>query len=103
MNKPKLPMVRMVLYFPFAMLGMAVGLGLLIPPFTPFGFIVLFATGIPYARWMSKKLKADIEYVNRDHALNEGEPKPWETEEGQIEEELINIILNGSGRGKSND
>jgi hypothetical protein len=102
MQEPKLPWVKMIAYSPIALALTAVGVPALIPPFTPFGFLILFAAAYPYAHWMGKKNIQNEEYKDRDHSVNEGEQFPWETQE-QIDEDLINIIINGSGRGKSND
>lgn len=104
MTKPKLPWVRMVAYLPFALVNTGLGILLLLTPVTfPIGLILLILAGFPYARWMSKKITADVEYAERDHTTNEGEVLPWETEStiGLSDDELINIILNTHGRGSS--
>ena len=104
MKEPRLPLGRMILWFPFAIALTGVGLGLC---FLPWLFIVgvplLLLAAFPYAYWLSKKIHADIAYANRDHTTNDGEKMPWfETEEtaGMTDDEMIDIILNRQGRGK---
>jgi len=66
----------------------------------PLGLLCLWCSAYPYARWLSKKIHADIAYANRDHSLNEGQPLEWD-EEDPVDMELLNIVINGTGRGSS--
>jgi hypothetical protein len=104
--KPKLPWMKMALYLPFALVNIAGGLFFVWMPFLfPIGILLLVAGAMPYVRWISKKIHADIEYANRDRPLLEDDEVPWfETEEtaGLTDDQLINIMLNQTGRG-SND
>lgn len=101
MAKPKLPWVKMVCYLPFALINVAFGLFFIWMPFLfPIGIVFLILPAMPYVKWLSDKIKADIEYAERDHTLNEGEELPWESEDGTISEgEIMDIIINRTGRG----
>jgi hypothetical protein len=100
-SEPKLPIVKMILWFPFAIALMAGGLPLFFMPMIfPLGIVMMVLAALPYARWFSKKIHADMAYAERDHTLNEKEPKPWESEDGSVsEDEIIDIIINSTGRG----
>lgn len=101
--KPKLPVLKMILWTPIALVLTALGLGtFFIPLLFPLGFLLLILAALPYVRWLSKKIHADIAYADRDHSANEGQKKPWEG--GQIDisdDELIQIVVHGTGRGSS--
>jgi hypothetical protein len=103
-SKPRLPVVKMMLWFPCALVLMGVGLPLcLMPMIFPLGIVLIILAAVPYARWLSQKIHADMAYADRDHTTNDGEEMPWfETEEtvGMSDDEMINIILNKQGRGK---
>jgi hypothetical protein len=91
----------MVAWTPIALTLTGLGLGTLFIPFLfPVGCLLWFLAAWPYYRWLSKKIKADIEYANRDKPLEEGSRGPWE--EGQIDisdDELLQIVIHGTGRG----
>jgi hypothetical protein len=103
-KKPKLPIVRMVLYVPVSLSLCAAGLAAFVIPF-PFIWVLslpcLWFSAWPYARWMSKKIHADIAYANRDKPLVEDTPE-WDMTD-PIDEELLEILINNNGRGKRND
>lgn len=104
MSKPKLPWVKMALYFPLCLFNVAVGLCLLLLP--PAGWLVgiplLVLSCLPYATWISKHIHASIAYEERDKPLLEGEDLPWEESGDAIDETLIiDIIMNQNGRGRN--
>lgn len=101
MTKPKLPWMKMAMMLPVSLANVAGGLFFIWMPFLfPIGIGLLVVAALPYVYWLSEKIRADIAYADRDHSVNEGEEMPWETEDSELsEDEIISIILNGSGRG----
>jgi hypothetical protein len=89
----------MILFVPISLALCAGGLLILLasvsfPFIAPLGVISLWSSAYPYARWLSRKIKADIAYANRDHPLVE-DPE-WAEEE--VDEILLAIIVNQNGR-----
>lgn len=62
------------------------------------GILCLLLSAGPYVYWLSKHITNTVAYDMRDHSVNEGDDKPWETEE--VDEEILNIVLNTKGRGQ---
>lgn len=103
MRKPKLPWVKMAIYFPLCLINIGVGLFfVLLPWMFVIGLPLLVLACWPYAAWMSKHIHASSAYANRDKPLDEGAELPWEEEPDISEDEIMNILINQNGRGKSN-
>lgn len=99
MQKPKLPWVKMIVFLPFSLVlcGIAL-LGLVYAPeLWLVSSLLLWFSAQPYVWWLSKKIHADIAYAERDHSANEGEALEWD-EEDPIDMELLDIVINGTGR-----
>jgi hypothetical protein len=96
----------MACFLPFALIEVAASLAVLatgIPFLFPISIALLLLAGVPYAKWLSKHINDSVAYEFRDHSLNEGEEKPWESEDGSVtEDEMLDIILNSDGRGSIN-
>lgn len=104
MTKPKLPWLKMVVYLPFAIVNMGVGAFFIWMPFLfPIGLALWVLAAAPYVRWLSQKIHADIAYAERDRPLDEDEELPWEGEAEVSEDEVMEIILNRTGRGSQSD
>ena len=103
MVKPKLPWLKMVVYFPFCLVNVAVGLFFLFLP--PVGLLIgipmLVLACWPYATWLSKHIHAGVAYADRDQGLLDEEEVPWEQASELSEDEIMDIIINQSGRGRN--
>lgn len=103
MKPPRFPWIKAILFAPCAMTLTASALGVFfIPlPFLWFFSIPLLLGGAwPYAHWMSKSINAKVAYEFRDKPLVEGTPE-WEQAPVIDEDELIAIVIHGSGRGRN--
>jgi hypothetical protein len=113
-SKPRLPWVRMVCYFPFAIFNIVAGLvmfafGFAVPFIWIIGVPLVILAGWPYAVWLRDHATAMVAWEDRDKPLiNRDEVIPeWEQEDSNTqraslqlsEDDMINIILNGNGRG----
>jgi hypothetical protein len=107
-QKPKLPVFKMVMFTPVSIGSCILGLGLLatvVPLTSALGFFFLWFSGYPYARWLARyhhqcaeylDARGELETKGRRRQKDDYEVPTWE--EADVDVDLINIVAHRGGR-----